>query len=189
MIDGYASVFYRKGQPRTQYGLGPNMVERIMPGAFDRALAEDDVVGLFNHDPSLVLGRTSADTLRLRVDKKGLRYEIDQANTQISRDVSEMQQRGDVIGSSFGFMVNDERVRQEGNLVVREILDVSLRDVGPVTFPAYAGTADVRMVTTDGFCMDLTEEMVCEARSLCARLLVDVGPTLERIRLDTKRLS
>ena len=146
MITGYASVFWNPEDSRTQFTMGERFVERIMPGAFDATLVSDaEVVALFNHDPSLLLGRRSAGTLRLSVDKRGLRYEIDQGETQISRDVAAMQERRDVIGSSFGFLVDDETSRQEGKTFVREINSVTLRDVGPVTFPAYSGTNDVRL--------------------------------------------
>ena len=43
--------------------LGDKIMERIMPGAFDRALEEDnDVLGLFNHDQNQLLGRRSIGT-------------------------------------------------------------------------------------------------------------------------------
>src|ERR1700728_2523684 len=79
-ICGYGAVFY-DGTPDTEYPMWPGAVERIMPGAFDRALREDDVRGLFNHDPNLLLGRTASGTMRLRVDDVGLWYSIDPAMT------------------------------------------------------------------------------------------------------------
>src|SRR5215475_2335681 len=73
---GFAAVFYKDGDPDTEYQLYPDLVERIAPGAFDRAVREDDVRGLMNHDPNLLLGRTAAGTLKLSADATGLRYEI-----------------------------------------------------------------------------------------------------------------
>jgi HK97 family phage prohead protease len=143
---GYAAVFYRKGDPATQYPLWQGCVERIHAGAFDRALAEgDDVRGLFNHDPSQLLGRTASKTLRLAVDEKGLSYENDLADTTVARDVAIHLERRDVTGSSFSF--NPEKVEwttektDDGVMIeVRNIYSVRLFDVGPVTFPAYEGT-------------------------------------------------
>lgn len=143
-IIGYGAVFY-DGSRGTEYWLWDDMVERIMPGAFDRALREDDVRGLFNHDSNMVLGRTSAGTMRLSSDATGLRYEIDPGDTQVGRDVLQHVSRGDVSGSSFSFIPTKTTWRENDDILVREIEEVKLYDVGPVTFPAYEGTtADSR---------------------------------------------
>lgn len=159
MITGYAAVFYREGDPGTEYEMlpadawGPRVVERIMPTAFDKAIAEDDVRGLFNHDPGAVLGRNKSGTLRLCVDAVGLRYEIDPPDTQTARDVVASIRRGDISGSSFAFLprttVRREVAADESRGTPAELVlerhDVGLADVGPVTFPAYAGaTSGVR---------------------------------------------
>lgn len=144
-LTGYASVFYNPNDPGTQYNLWDRAVERIMPNAFDQALRDNATVALFNHDNNLVLGRQSAGTLRLSVDGKGLKYSITPADTTISRDVFEMVRRGDITGSSFGFVVTDEDWRREKGIQIREVRQVKLIDVSPVTTPAYASTtADLR---------------------------------------------
>lgn len=137
---GYAAVFYREGDPSTEYWLWDGAVERIMPGAFDD-ISGDDVRALFNHDPSLLLGRSTAGTLSLSVDDKGLRYEITPGDTTASRDVQAHLERGDLSGSSFGFRVQKEEwVRGDDAIDIRHIRSVSTFDVGPVTYPAYGGT-------------------------------------------------
>lgn len=139
-IVGYASVFY-DGTPATEFQLWEDMVERIMPGTFDRALAEkDDVRGLFNHDPDHMLGRTASGTMTLAIDKRGLSYEIEPGDTAVANDVIQHITRGDVDGSSFAFHVTDEDVRKEDDVFIREIRGVELFDVGPVTFPAYTAS-------------------------------------------------
>ncbi|HUU97154.1 MAG TPA: HK97 family phage prohead protease [Phycisphaerae bacterium] len=138
-ISGYAAVFY-DGTPRTEYPLWEGAVERILPGAFDRALKEDDIRALFNHDPSAVLGRSAAGTLVLSIDATGLAYRIDAPDTQVGRDVSESVRRRDVTGSSFAFMVTDQEWRTENSVDIREVKGVRLFDVGPVTYPAYTAT-------------------------------------------------
>lgn len=138
---GYASVFY-DGSDGSQFEPWDGFVERIMVGAFDGALSRgDDVAGLFNHDSNLVLGRASSGTLRLSVDQRGLRYEMDLPDTQAGRDVQTLIKRGDVKGSSFAFTVTDESMVKENGKRVRQIRGVKLYDVGPVVFPAYAGTS------------------------------------------------
>ena len=150
-ISGYAARFY-DGTPATEYELWDNAVERILPGAFDRAVKEDDVRGLFNHDPDNLLGRTAAGTMRLTVDDKGLRYAIDAPDTATGRDVVTSIDRGDLTGSSFSFRVTSakwtDEAEDDGGREIREILEVELFDVGPVTYPAYESTTAA--VRSDG---------------------------------------
>lgn len=148
ILTGYAAVFYRAGDAGTEFRLFPDLAERVMPGAFDRAVREDDVRALFNHDANQVLGRKAAGTLRLSIDQRGLKYEIDPPES--ASHVVQAIQRGDVTGSSFAF--RPERVAwvESDKMTVRELHDVRLFDVGPVVFPAYAGaTAGVRSEDAD----------------------------------------
>lgn len=139
VITGYASVFFVEGDAGTEYQLFPDLKERIMPRAFNKALSErHNAAGLFNHDPNMVLGRVSAGTLKLWKDQRGLRYEITPPASR--QDVVESIQRGDVTGSSFGFRVLEQKFRTEDKIDVREIHSVELLDVSPVLFPAYVGT-------------------------------------------------
>jgi uncharacterized protein len=149
-ISGYGAVFYNADDTGTEYRLWEDVVERIMPGAFDRAMKEDDVRSLFNHDSNIVLGRTKSGTLRLSVDAVGLRYEIDAPDTQLVRDqVIAPLERGDVDGSSFMFVPTRtawiEEAKEGRTLYIRQIEEVELSEVGPVTFPAYeSSTSGVR---------------------------------------------
>lgn len=155
LITGYAAVFFRDGDPSTEFEMwpadqyGPRVVERIMPTAFNRAIQEDDVRGLFNHDSAVVLGRSGAGTLRLSVDSIGLRYEIDPPDTTAARDLIQSLRRGDISGSSFAFVPRDTTRREvaadtaagKSAEYIIERNDVQLFDVGPVTFPAYSGAS------------------------------------------------
>jgi len=134
-IRGYAAVFNQLSEP--MWGVR----ERIMPGAFKRTLAEGaDVRALFNHDPSQILGRTKAGTLKLEEDQHGLRYVITPPDTTVGRDLMENIRRGDITQSSFGFRSVDENYLKENGQFIRELLSVDLFDVSPVTYPAYTGT-------------------------------------------------
>lgn len=64
-IEGYFAVF------GSRYELWDGAYETIEPGAFD-GQTNGDVRALVNHDTTLVLGRTTAGTLSLRVDERGL---------------------------------------------------------------------------------------------------------------------
>ena len=146
VITGYASVFYRAGVPGTEFRLGKDVVERIEPTAFDSSMRRsDDVRALFNHDPSVVLGRSKSGTLRLSVDATGLRYEIEPPDTQAAKDVMTSIKRGDITGSSFAFQTITDKFENSKPDNIRMVKDVTLWDVGPVTYPAYeASTAGAR---------------------------------------------
>lgn len=135
-IRGYGAVFNELSE-----NLG-GFREKIAPGAFDGVLS-DDVRGLINHDSNLILGRTAASTLRLSVDERGLRYEIDLPDTSYARDLGVSMQRGDISQSSFGFYVDeDDWTEDDEGRVVRTIKKVrQLLDVSPVTYPAYPQTS------------------------------------------------
>lgn len=145
-IAGVAAVYFDAANPATEYRIWDDFVERIRPGAFTNAIGRDDVRGLFNHDPNLVIGRTTAGTLTLTDEADGLHYTIDPPDTQCGRDLVVSLGRGDVTGSSFTFVpvrTTWEEVQREGEprLTIRWIEEVQLFDVGPVTFPAYEATA------------------------------------------------
>lgn len=154
MLSGYGAVFYRENEPGTEYWLWTDLVERIMPGAFDRALREDDVRAFFNHAPDTILGRRALkpeDTLRLSVDNVGLRYEIDfdAADPDHQRIFPKVHTRK-VDGSSFMFVPTNEVWRKitdanDNTIDVIEVVEVRLWEVGPVVFPAYEGaTSETR---------------------------------------------
>lgn len=143
-ISGYSAVFYQEGDAGTEYKLWDDYVERIRPGAFDRAVKEQhDVKALFNHDPNQLLGRSTSGTCRYSVDSKGLKYEIDvDDNDPDHARVTAKINRGDLTGSSFAFRatrISWEEV--EDGPTVRWIDDLQLYDVGPVTYPAYESTS------------------------------------------------
>ncbi|CNF16327.1 phage prohead protease%2C HK97 family [Yersinia rohdei] len=134
-IIGYGSVFNTRSEPLWGFR------EIIKPGAFDDVLG-NDVRGLFNHDPNFILGRSSANTLTLSVDERGLQYNIVAPDTQTIRDlVIAPMLRGDITQSSFAFSVardGESWYEDEEGIVIREISKFSrLYDVSPVTYAAY----------------------------------------------------
>jgi HK97 family phage prohead protease len=144
-IEGYASVF----NIPAQIGSGPNQFrEVIRSGAFTRALSEgQDVVCLFNHNENMVLGRTTSGTLSLKQDQHGLWYSCQLPNTTTARDIHESIKRKDINGCSFAFTIPDggqdwSEQRDPGGsyFIQRDITDLDLIDVSPVTHPAYGGT-------------------------------------------------
>ena len=136
MIAGHAAVFDSPSEE--MYGF----VETIAPGAFAKTLKDADVRALFNHDPSLILGRSTAGTLRLAEDKTGLAIEIDPPDTQVARDLLVSMERGDVTQMSFGFrtVIDQWEFKDGAEPDLRTLIEVELFDVSPVTFPAYPDT-------------------------------------------------
>lgn len=135
---GYAAVFDQSADD-AYWGFR----EVIRPGAFTKTLADGaDVRALFNHDPSLILGRTKAGTLNLREDDTGLYIELEPADTSYARDLLESIKRGDIDQMSFAFrVIRDRWTYNENDLDLRELLEVALYDVAPVTYPFYEGTS------------------------------------------------
>lgn len=142
-IVGHASVFYDSSDPGTEFVLrffGTKIRERVARTAFDGALKRpDDVRALYNHSDDLLLGRTANGTLDLSIDGKGLRYAFpyDPSDGDHKKVRSKIV-RGDLTGSSFGFVVEKESFEDSGDEIIRTIESVNpLVDVSPVTFPAY----------------------------------------------------
>jgi uncharacterized protein len=139
IITGYAAVF------NVVTKISSSFSEVIRPTAFTRALKEkQDVRALFNHDANKVLGRVKPGTLRLSIDNKGLRYEIDSPDTTVAVDLIKSIDLGNIDASSFGFSARgqkwNETTKDGVTTYLRELLDVDLFDVSPVTYPAYAST-------------------------------------------------
>lgn len=134
-IEGHFAVF------NSIYEIGPGMSESIAPGAFSKTLS-GDIRALINHDTTLVLGRTKANTLQLREDNHGLWGHIDiNPNDTDAMNLYERVKRGDVDQCSFGFAILSEETdfRDDGS-VHWTIKEVELYEVSPCTFPAYEET-------------------------------------------------
>jgi uncharacterized protein len=150
LIEGYAAIYYLSTDPTTEYVIWDDMVERIMPGAFDGFLAEAslDCTCSPDHDDRQLLGRRSSGRLALSSDSRGLRYSVpyDGDDPDHQRIAAKIRRR-DVIGSSLRFVAHEERWLRDADSdrVVREIVKADVYQLGPVTDPAYIGTtAEVR---------------------------------------------
>lgn len=134
-IDGYFAVF------NSEYWLWSDAYETIDPGAFSLE-TDTDVRALTNHDTTLVLGRTTAGTLTLRVDERGLFGTIlINADDQDACNLYARVKRGDVSQCSFGFDILQESVEhREDGMTVWHLQRVKLYEVSVCTFPAYEET-------------------------------------------------
>jgi HK97 family phage prohead protease len=136
-LTGYAVVYNRDSVPL----YGGEFIEQIADGAFKRTLATgEDVRALVEHDSHKLLGRTSANTLRLIDDAKGLRFELDLPDVSYGRDVRTLIERGDIAGCSFGFRSMKDEWNELAKPARRRVIDADLREITITSNPAYTDT-------------------------------------------------
>jgi uncharacterized protein len=172
-LAGHAAVF-----DAVSVDLG-GFVERLAPGCFDGCL-EDDCRCLRNHMDDVLLGRTVAGTLALRVDDVGLGFECDLPDTSAGWDTAELVNRRDISGCSFQFRIAPDGALWDFSspVALRTITRVSrLYDVGPVTFAAYDAT-DVDMRS-----FERARTKALEARQAAEGLVIHTSLSLARARL------
>lgn len=158
-LRGHAAVFGTLAKIGRGY-------ESIATGAFGRALSGSDVRALLNHEPSQLLGRQSSGTLRLAEDSTGLAFEIDLPDTTVGRDLRTLVERGDITGASFAFRPGEAAYSraEDGKTITTHISFAELRDVSPVTYPAYEST-DVALRAADQYLTGSRREQLIRLRA------------------------
>lgn len=144
-IRGYASLF------DIIFDMG-NHTESVALGAFDGAIMTD-IRCLFNHDPSLILGRNTTNTCKVGVDNLGLWYQCILPDSPNGENVRVAIERGDVTQCSFAFRLPNPYTSDGGILVIKPTKENGLTkphqiitriyevgDVSPVTYPANPAT-------------------------------------------------
>lgn len=143
VFTGHAAVF------GVRTWIGPRkwgFWEVIRAGAFAKTIAEADVRMLKNHDANFELARSiitkGPGSLRLAEDKSGLRDDAEWIPTTYAKDLAISVRAGVISQQSFGFLPVKEEWSQDDDSGedVRELVEVQLFDVSPVTFPAYTET-------------------------------------------------
>ena len=137
-LEGY---FYRWGDTyKTRY-----FKELFDKGAFDSSLKSDTRVFMFHsHDAANVISSTP-DNMKLSKDGKGVKLLAKLNASQISRDVYEMVDAGDIDGLSAGFRILSEDpqtpdVEDTDQRTTYVIKDIDLREVSTTPIPAYTKT-------------------------------------------------
>jgi HK97 family phage prohead protease len=157
MIRGMAIPFNRSSQD-----LG-GFVERIDFGAVE--VDGTDVVMLWQHDSADPITRQSTG-LKLEVRKSGVFFEA-QASDFSDRQL-DLLQRGVVKQMSFGFRTLDDEWQQDTKPVRRTLKKIELREISPVTWPAYKQTSvkvAVRSALDAGIELESEPEVVAEDTS------------------------
>lgn len=135
-LEGYFAVF------NEDYNVWNGATESIAPGAFDDSVS-GDVRALYNHNDDLILGRTSAGTLELKQDSRGLwgRIKMNRNDSDAMNAYARIQ-RGDITGCSFGFDIESESTDYRDDGTVHWTINKvnPLYEVSPCVFPAYEQT-------------------------------------------------
>lgn len=134
IVEGYASTF----DEYTLFSVdGVDYRERIDPHAFDEADMSDVVFRVDHEGP--VYARSSAGTVMINADERGLHQVADLSRTARSRAIYDEIAAGNYPQMSFAFTVAEDHVeRGTHTRVIDRIAKVF--DVSPVSFPANPNT-------------------------------------------------
>ena len=191
VIQGYAALFDVETEIGSRYGA---FKESVAPGAFKKTIdAGGRVVSLYNHDSNYLLGSTTAGTMKVMEDMRGLWIEVVPPDTQVGRDVVESIRRGDIQGQSFMFVITKEEwtiASEKGQFDHRRILEVDLFEAGPVVFPSYEATSvGLRSETSDAAHQKAREEWEKKNRPEEPIVIKGLYPDVVAARIKALRLK
>lgn len=140
-LEGYALVF---NSPTRIEGWDGEFDEQIDPAAVTRTLAEQMPVLMFEHGRHPLIGSMPLGVTRTATpDAKGLYTRSRLSDNWLIQPVRDAVRDGAVTGMSFRFSVpagGDEWTQRKGDVPLRTLKDIDIREWGPVVFPAYAPT-------------------------------------------------
>ena len=130
LVEGYASTF----EPYKRIEIdGEDYNERIEPTAFDEA-DMTDVVYRIDHE-GRVYARSSAGTIKLDIDERGLHHITDLSQTSGAREHFEDIAAGNYPQMSFAFTVGADHYDAETRTRIIDRID-KVFDISAVSFPA-----------------------------------------------------
>jgi hypothetical protein len=137
ILDGYVNVVSRDS--RVLPSIRGKFVEQMVPSVFKRALEKADNVDLlYNHKNDRKLGSISEGNLELYEDSIGLRAiaKVDDP------EVVELAKNKSLRGWSFGFIANEDKWEDGGDVQRRYVSDIDLLEVSILSVtPAYIATS------------------------------------------------
>jgi len=194
-LTGYAAVF---GQDTEIDSWEGRFTETIRKGAFRKTIRESTPVMQFDHGRHPLIGSLPIGSITdLREDDQGLYVEGRITDNWLMQPVRDAISEGSVNGMSFRFEVVREEWRDVNGKLVRpeevldllwmpgdrgplrrELIELKCRELGPVVFPAYAGTAV--SVRARGMADDLfrSDDMARQIRQSLARDAATSAPAV-----------
>ena len=134
LVEGYASTF----EPYKLIEIdGEDYNERIEPTAFYEA-DMSDVVYRIDHE-GRVFARSSAGTIKLDIDERGLHHITDLSKTSGAREHFEDIEAGLYPQMSFAFTVGEDHYDAESRTRIIDRID-KVFDISAVSFPANPNT-------------------------------------------------
>ena len=128
LIEGYVNAVARDSRPMRDKDTGQRFVEQIVPGAFRRALEQNEVDLLLDHDNNRKLGSTQTN-LSLTEDAIGLKARAEITDPEVIQKAREKKLRG----WSFGFHELDASEEDMPNGMKRRFVeDMKLVEVSPI---------------------------------------------------------
>lgn len=157
-LSGYAAVF---GEPTEIDSWEGTFIETIRTGAFRKTIRETTPVMQFDHGRHPLIGSIPIGAISdLREDDQGLFVEARITDNWLMQPIRDAIAEQTVNGMSFRFEVVREEWRDNAGKLVkpeelydllwmpgdrgpltRELIELKCRELGPVVFPAYAGTS------------------------------------------------
>ena len=134
---------------------GPDVKERILPGAFSRSLQSGrDVMMLWNHELKYIFGRTAKNTLSLRETSDGVSFDNIPPESGWAKDLLPSIKRGDYSNMSFSFTEDlKPELTLENGQYVRNVKQATLYEISLVPFAVYE-TTSIGMRSADRFIID-----------------------------------
>lgn len=111
--------------------------ERMLP---DSVQLDADLVALFDHATDKVLGRTSAGTMEVRSDSKGVAFTAYPPQTTWAADLRVSMERGDIKGCSYRMFVDEDKWYVENGQVCRDVIRARVSELTVTSMPAYPET-------------------------------------------------